>query len=76
MTNYREILRLDSQGISQRSISASCECSRNTVSSTLKRAEVQGISWPLPKGMSDGDLIECLFPERLVPSSRRLQAKG
>lgn len=72
MTNYREILRLDSQGISQRSISASCECSRNTVSNTLKRAEEQGISWPLPKGMSDGDLIECLFPERLVPSSRRL----
>ncbi len=72
MTNYHEIVQLDSQGISQRSISASCECSRNTVSNTLKRAEGQGISWPLPKGMSDGDLIECLFPERLLPSSRRL----
>jgi len=44
MTNYREILRLHSQGISQRSISASCECSRNTVSNTLKKAEEQGIS--------------------------------
>ncbi|WP_235911009.1 helix-turn-helix domain-containing protein [Heliobacterium mobile] len=39
MTNYREILRLNSQGISQRSISVSCECSRNTVSKVLKRAQ-------------------------------------
>ena len=32
MTNYREILRLNIQGISQRSIALSCQCSRNTVS--------------------------------------------
>ena len=31
MTNYREILRLHSRGISQRGIAASCQCSRNTV---------------------------------------------
>ncbi|WP_141706230.1 LuxR C-terminal-related transcriptional regulator, partial [Desulfuribacillus alkaliarsenatis] len=31
MTKYREILRLNSQGMSQRSISSSCQCSRNTV---------------------------------------------
>ena len=39
MTNYREILRLYSQGISQRSIAAGCECSRNTVSKVITRAK-------------------------------------
>ncbi|WP_378957222.1 IS21 family transposase [Pelosinus sp. sgz500959] len=72
MPNYREILRLNSQDISQRSISTSCQCSRNTVSSTLKRAEECGISWPLPKNISDNELIQQLFPSRTLSSSRRL----
>ncbi len=37
MTKYREILRLHSQGVSQRVIASSCQCSRNTVSSVLER---------------------------------------
>ncbi|MZQ75496.1 MAG: IS21 family transposase [Peptoclostridium sp.] len=73
MTNYREILRLHSQGISQRSIATSCGCSRNTVSTTLKSAEEKEISWPLPQGMTDADLIKCLFPERVISSDRRLR---
>jgi transposase len=72
MTKYREILRLYSQGISQRSIALSCECSRNTISSTLKRAEACEVSWPLPDGMSDDELIKHLFPERILSSSRRV----
>lgn len=72
MTKYREILRLYSQGISQRSIALSCECSRNTVSSTLKRAEACEIEWPLPKGMADDELIKHLFPECILYSSRKL----
>ena len=39
MTNYREILRLHSRGISQRGIAASCQCSRNTVKRVLARAK-------------------------------------
>ncbi|AJA49809.1 helix-turn-helix domain-containing protein [Clostridium pasteurianum DSM 525 = ATCC 6013] len=61
MTRYREILRLYNQGISQRSIALSCECSRNTVSRTLKRAEACGIGWPLPQDMSDDELIKNFF---------------
>ena len=38
MTNYREILRLDSIGLNKTEIAASCGCSRNTVAVTLKRA--------------------------------------
>ena len=39
MTKYREILRLDGIGLNKTEIAASCGCSRNTVSSTLRRAE-------------------------------------
>lgn len=72
MTNYKEILRLNSLGISQRSIAKSCECSRNTVASTLTRAKLCGISWPLPNKMTDTELIKNLFPEKAVSSSRRI----
>ena len=56
MTNYREILRLCSQGISQRGIASSCQCSRNTVSAVIKRADEIGISWSFEKEMSNGEL--------------------
>lgn len=71
MTNYREILRLHSQGISQRSIAASCACSRNTVAKVLRRADEMDISWPLEKNLSDGELHELFFPETAVPSLRK-----
>ena len=54
MTNYREILRLDSIGLNKTEIAASCGCSRNTVSSALKRAEECGLNWPLPAGSAAG----------------------
>ena len=53
MTNYREILRLDSMGLNKTEIAASCGCSRNTVANTLKRAAECGLSWPLPADMTD-----------------------
>lgn len=71
MTNYREILRLHNQGLSGRSIASTCECSRNTVALTLKRAREADISWPLPDGLSEADLIKLLFPERNLPSNRK-----
>ena len=62
MTNYREILRLDSIGLNKTEIAASCGCSRNTVASTLKRAVECGLSWPLPMDMSDQQLAGILYP--------------
>lgn len=53
MTNYREILRLDSIGLNKTEIAANCGYSRNTVASTLKRAAECGLSWPLPADTSD-----------------------
>ena len=44
MTNYREILRLDSIGLNRTEIAESSDCSRNTVASALKRAAECGLS--------------------------------
>jgi transposase len=64
MTNYREILRLHSQGISNRSIAVSLECSRNTIAKTLIRAAEEGLAWPLPEEMSGKALEQVLFGGR------------
>lgn len=61
MTKLREILRLHSMGISQRSIAAACECSRNTVAKALRQAENNGIVWPLGNEMTDAELNMRLF---------------
>ena len=71
MTNYREILRLSSQGISQRSIAASCACSRNTVAKVLNRAQELDVAWPLQEGMSDADLRKLFSPEAIIQPLRR-----
>jgi transposase len=65
MSKFREILRLSSLGLSQRSIASSCECSRNTVSDVLSRATLKGVFWPLPDEITETDLKELLFPERV-----------
>ena len=61
MTNYREILRLNSLGFSERNITLSCSASRNTVSKVLDRAEELKIKWPLDHDMTDGILDEMFF---------------
>jgi transposase len=71
MTNYREILRLHSRGISQRSIADSCQCSRNTVARILERAKEVNICWPLKYEMTDGELEKLLFPESSEISTTR-----
>ena len=60
MTNYREILRLHSQGLSQRSIAASCDCGKTTVQRTVTRADERGLKWPLPSDMTDERLKQLL----------------
>lgn len=72
MTKYREILRLHSQGISNRSIATACQCSRNTVAEVLKEASVHTISWPLPEDITEGNLREILFPNRQNVTNRKI----
>ena len=72
MTKYREILRLHCQGISNRSIAESLECSRNTVRKVLERAGEEGIAFPLPETMTDRLLEQRLFGRRVATQNRKM----
>lgn len=72
MTQYREILRLHSLGISQRSIAASCSCSRNTVSSVINRAQDRGLVWPLPEDVTDSKIQKLLLSGGGTTSAHKL----
>lgn len=72
MTQYREILRLFQAGISQRSIAASCQCSRNTVATVIQRAKQANLKFPLDS-QTDTELETLLFPEKHTqPSGRKM----
>lgn len=72
MAKYRDILRLSSMGLSQRSIASSLQCSRNTVAEVLHRALEKEIAWPLPEDIADADLQYLLYPEKKQTSTRKL----
>lgn len=63
MTDYREILRLNSLGFSERNIAISCPCSRNTVSKVLKRANELNLAWPLPEELTNAVLEVLIYPK-------------
>ena len=62
MTNYREILRLNSLGILKQDIAKSCSCSRNTAANVIKKAAEKGIDWEAASRLNNNELSECLFP--------------
>lgn len=62
MTDYREILRLLSLGLSRTQIADSLNVSRTTVIHTLQRAVAQELDWQTAEGMSDRELVAKLFP--------------
>ena len=72
MTKYREILRLESQGLSSRDIAASCGVSRNTVSKVLYAARQNNLFWPLEPTVTDTILEKKLFPKEKTATSKRL----
>jgi transposase len=72
MTDYREILRLGSMGLSRTSIGVALGYSRNTVADVLRRAQVIGLELPLPNDMGDRELADLLFPEKMKSKNRRM----
>jgi len=62
MTNYREILRLNSLGILKQDIAKACGCSRNTVAAAIKLAKEKGVRWETAEGLTNKELGERLFP--------------
>ena len=72
MTKYREILRLKSMGLSERSIAQGCNVSRKTVAKVTKRAEEIHLSWPLDFEMTDHVLEEMMFPKEKSATNKRM----
>ena len=60
MTNYREILRLDSLRINNSKIAVSTGHSRQTVITVLHKAKQKGIGFETAKALSDKDLANAI----------------
>ena len=69
MRKIGEALRLRASGRTMREIGISLGAGRSTISEYLKRAEMAGLTWPLPEGLSEADLERRLFPQEAA--SRR-----
>ncbi len=61
MTKFKEILRLQEQGLSQRQIAASLQISRNTIKEFLRRLESSDLNLPLSETITDHDIWELLY---------------
>lgn len=72
MTNYREILRLNSLGINNTQIAAGCSCSRTTVVSVLQRAADCGLTWEQVQDWSNNELSNKLFPASTLKVSYKM----
>ena len=62
MTNYKEMLRLNSLGINNSQIAAALYCSRTTVITVLKKAGEQGLTQSKAEKLSNRELGDLLFP--------------
>lgn len=73
MTKYREILRLNALGLSQRNIANSCSVSKTTVNRVLKRAAELNLQWPVAESKTESILSEILFSTSKKNSSDKRQ---
>ena len=65
MRKTREILRLAFEArLSQRAIARSMGVSNSTISEVFARLKAAGLTWPLPEGISDGELERRLYRAR------------
>ena len=68
MRKIREILRLVFETkLSQRAVARAVGVSNATVWDTLRRLEAAGLAWPLPEGITDGELEARLYRDRCQP---------
>src|SRR5437763_8961353 len=75
MRKLKEVLRLQSLGLSQHQIARSCSISQSTVHEYVSAAQAAGVKWPLPDGWDDQQTEQALFPQRPVPAVWRKRAE-
>lgn len=68
MRKLKEVLRLDSLGLSQHQIARSCSISQSTVHEYLAAARAAGVRWPLAADWDDAQVERTLFPQRPAPA--------
>jgi len=61
MINYHEILRLRSNGYTQRQIALSLHCSRNTISEIYELSDAKGVSWDTHSNLSNQKIVWLSF---------------
>ena len=89
MRKINEVLRLKwEKGFSARQIAQSCDIAQSTVKDYLDRAQLQGLTWPVPDDLDDAAVEYILFPpvahmeadKRVMPPmdyiQRELRRKG
>ena len=76
MIDYRNILRLHSEGHSQRAMERELYCSRHTISDVLDKAKKAGISWPLGEDVTNEMIQELLYPGKYALACPYTQPDG
>ena len=69
MRQIIEILRLKYEaGLSHERIARACGLSKGVVGKYVSLAQVQGVTWPLPKNLDEARLHALLFPAKTPPN--------
>ena len=72
MVDYKQILQLRAEGVSQRGIAEVLGCSRNTVSAVFAAATEAGMGFGEVADLAAEDVRRLLLPERTPPESDRV----
>lgn len=75
MRHVREVLRLGLAGLSKHEIARRMGVAPSTVRETLKRFAASGLVWPLPDGVTDGELEARLYRNAGTKQGHRRQAE-
>ena len=75
MRKLKEVLRLQSLGLSQHQIARSCSLSQSTVHEYVSAAQAAGVKWPMPEDWGDQEIERRLFPTRPAPAVWRKHAE-
>src|SRR5665811_1652222 len=71
MVDYKQILRLRAEGVSQRGIADALGCSRNTVAAVFAAANTAGVGFGQVADLAADEVRKLLLPEPASPDSER-----
>ena len=72
MVDYKQILRLRAEGVSQRGIADALGCSRNTIAAVFAAANGAGIGFGQVADLAADEVRNLLLPEPVKPESDRV----